>query len=153
MLLVMAVVTSQAVLALAQLNQATAYDHLAENGFPPGILPHSVESYDLEDNGKFTVYLERKCSFSISGGKIPVYYAKKISGVLRNGTMKNLTGVQAKAFKMWWSITGIEVSNEDLVLKSGFTSKTFPAANFEEIPVCDGSPVLSVSSSAAVSSV
>ena len=46
---------------LAHLASATVPEDLEKNGLPVGLLPGSVKSYTLNEDGTFVVYLEKPC--------------------------------------------------------------------------------------------
>jgi hypothetical protein len=62
------------------------YERLEDYGFPVGLLPRSVTGYNLEPNGRFTLYLENKCQVLVEG-KYPMIYNKVITGMLSYGKL------------------------------------------------------------------
>lgn len=128
-------------------DSSSAYDVLESYGFPSGLLPETVASYELDDDGKFTLYLDGSCTVDIPNA-YPVKYASTIKGNIASGSLTNLSGISVKVFFIWWDITAIYVSGENLVFKVGPASATYPILNFSENPVCEGSfgnPVAQVS--------
>eukprot|EP00249_Psilotum_nudum_P005227 c18677_g1_i1 orf=212-691(+) len=121
----------------AELN-VTAHDELSSRGFPMGLLPDTVVSYTLETDGRFKVHLDGSCRFTIPNKNYPASYASSITGVLSYGAIKELDGINVKAFYKWWSITGIHIKNADLVFEVGLVTVNYPAYNFDESPICEG---------------
>lgn len=113
------------------------YEKLETYGFPEGLLPHIVTGYTLEANGKFTLYLESKCSVLIQN-KYPLLYEKVITGMLSYGSLQGLKGISVKALFCWWSITGVAVSgDQNLYFEIGILSASFPFSNFDDPPICE----------------
>lgn len=115
---------------------SSAYDILSSYGFPSGLLPQTVSHYDLDSDGKFTLYLSGSCTVDIPDA-YPVKYAPKITGTISNQTLDDLSGITVKVLFVWWDITGISVSGDDLVFKVGPVSASYAALNFSENPVCE----------------
>ncbi|KAJ7555441.1 hypothetical protein O6H91_05G084700 [Diphasiastrum complanatum] len=118
----------------------TAYELLELNGFPAGLLPHTVVSATFHSNGQFEVHLSGKCSVDVPG-EYPVSYGSRITGVLSKGRLSGLSGITVKAFFVWWSITEIFVTGQDLVFTIGIASASYPASNFNDSPVCGNSMI------------
>ncbi|KAI5082523.1 hypothetical protein GOP47_0002266, partial [Adiantum capillus-veneris] len=117
-------------------NSTTAYEILEENGFPAGLLPSTVSSYELdEDDGAFTLYLESACTVNIPN-LYPIKYKSTIAGSITSGKISSLSGITVKVFFIWWSISSITVSDENLVFKVGPASASYAITNFDENPVC-----------------
>lgn len=119
-------------------DSSSAYEVLESYGFPAGLLPETVTGYDLDDNGKFTLYLDGSCTVDIPNA-YPVKYASTIKGTIAYGSLTNLSGISVKVFFIWWDLTAISVSGENLVFKVGPASASYPILNFSENPVCEGS--------------
>ncbi|XP_019152161.1 PREDICTED: uncharacterized protein LOC109148862 [Ipomoea nil] len=111
------------------------HDVLAQYGLPKGLLPDVVKSYDLADDGSFTVDLSTTCYVQFSN---LVYYDKTITGKLSEGKIYDITGIQVKKAFIWLSVTGIDVRADsgELVFHVGFLSETLPASQFETIQSC-----------------
>lgn len=113
------------------------YERLETYGFPEGLLPHTVTSYTLESNGKFTLHLESKCPVLVQD-KFPLIYEKEITGTLSYGRLQHLKGISVKAFYYWFSITGIVAKDDrSLYFEIGVLSTSFPFSNFDDPPVCE----------------
>nr|GMD61836.1 DUF538 domain-containing protein [Ipomoea batatas] len=82
------------------------HDVLAQYGLPKGLLPDVVESYDIADDGSFTVDLSTTCYVQFSN---LVYYDKTITGKLSSGKIYDITGIQVKKAFIWLSVTGIDI--------------------------------------------
>ncbi|GLJ05643.1 hypothetical protein SUGI_0022110 [Cryptomeria japonica] len=79
---------------------------LAKFGLPIGLLPDSVKSYSLADDGEFRVDLEKPCYVQFN---YLVYYDNKITGKLTYGKISDLDGIEVRKFFIWVNIKGIEV--------------------------------------------
>ncbi|KAL3517425.1 hypothetical protein ACH5RR_020014 [Cinchona calisaya] len=121
--------------AISDDSTPTVYDVLQEYGFPVGILPKGVTSYELDrSTGKFTVYLNETCSFSIEGYKLR--YKTKITGVISDGSIKDLSGVQVKVLFFWLNIGEVTVDGDELDFSVGIASADFDVDSFSESPQC-----------------
>ncbi|KAL4560983.1 hypothetical protein LXL04_033141 [Taraxacum kok-saghyz] len=84
------------------------HDILPEYGLPQGILPNAVDSYVLSPtDGAFTVQLKRPCYVKFEDQT--VYYSKNIQGKLTYGSVSDVSGIQAKQFFLWLSVTGMDM--------------------------------------------
>ncbi|KAG6535108.1 uncharacterized protein LOC122014615 [Zingiber officinale] len=112
-----------------------AHDLLPEYGLPKGLLPDSVVSNSLSENGDFVVELEAPCYVKFS---YLVYYEKTIRGKLSYGAISDISGIQAKQLFFWVSLTGIEAHPADgtIEFKVGFLSQTLSASEFDRIRQC-----------------
>lgn len=112
-----------------------AHDLLQVYGLPKGLLPDSVSSNSLSENGEFVVELEAPCYIQFS---YLVYYEKTIRGKLSYGAISDLSGIQAKQFFFWVSLTGIEAHPTDgtIEFQVGFLSHTLSASEFDYIRQC-----------------
>ncbi|KAH7286686.1 hypothetical protein KP509_32G018200 [Ceratopteris richardii] len=118
---------------------------LSQNGLPVGLLPSSVESYTLSDDGQFSVTLSKACYAHFD---YDVYYAKTITGKLSYGAISSVTGVQAKEAFLWLSVTGIHIdesSSSSIYFEVGPFSRGLPIAQFETAPVCKAKAVADLS--------
>ncbi|GFP92489.1 hypothetical protein PHJA_001393100 [Phtheirospermum japonicum] len=77
----------------------TVYDILPRYGLPSGLLPDSVTSYTLTEDGEFTVTLEKPCYIQFD---YLVYYDQKISGKLSIGSISDLKGIQVQRLYFFW---------------------------------------------------
>ena len=109
---------------------------LQQNGLPIGVLPSSVDSYDLYADGSFTVSLDTPCYVNFD---YEVYYAQIITGKLSYGTISDLSGIQAKQALLWFTVTAIRVDipvSGYIYFNVGPISKKLPISQFEDIPTC-----------------
>lgn len=91
-------------------------------GFPGSLLPDCMEADEYDERtGKFTVRLAREVTIDVDG--IPVWYDKVVSGVIKNGSITQMSGVKAKK-GFWLGLGSIEVEGGHLVFKvAGFSKK------------------------------
>ncbi|KAL2613290.1 hypothetical protein R1flu_024982 [Riccia fluitans] len=120
--------------AVAIADSASVAEILEKNGLPPGLLPKSVKQYSLENDGEFTVELDKACYAKI--GDDNVYYAEKITGDLSPKKIKNLVGIQAKEGWFWVSVTGIVANSKTITFQVGPLSKNLDIDVFASPPVC-----------------
>ncbi|XP_042455316.1 uncharacterized protein LOC122039987 [Zingiber officinale] len=113
----------------------SAYDMLEKFDFPKGILPEGVPSYELKDDGSFTVFLASNCEFKVDGGYL-LKYDSKITGKVDARALTDVKGVSVKVLFAWFSIGSVARSDAALNFYVGPLSATFPVANFEECPRC-----------------
>ncbi|KAF5196861.1 pectinesterase (Protein of unknown function, DUF538) [Thalictrum thalictroides] len=114
----------------------TAYELLEGYGFPRGLLPKGVLGFDLDKStGKFSVYLNGSCSFSLEGS-YQLKYKSTIKGSISDGKLQNLQGVSVKVLLFWVNIVEILRFGNDLEFSVGIASASFPIDNFEECPQC-----------------
>uniref|UniRef100_A0A6N2LWK4 DUF538 domain-containing protein n=1 Tax=Salix viminalis TaxID=40686 RepID=A0A6N2LWK4_SALVM len=81
------------------------FEILQKFGLPSGLLPNTVKSYSLSDDGSFTVYLEKECHVEFD---CLVNYEKKITGKLGYGSITNLKGIQVQKFFLWLDVDEIK---------------------------------------------
>jgi hypothetical protein len=121
-------------------SNSTAYEVLESYGFPSGLLPDTVTSYDLdEDDGSFTVSLESSCTVKIPSSSYTIKYSATITGTLEYERLSNLSGVKVKVLFIWWPISSIAVSGSSLVFSVSIASASYDISNFSESPVCSSS--------------
>lgn len=113
----------------------SVYDVLQSYGFPAGLLPQSVTSYQLDPStGKFSVSLEGSCSFSVSGYDLK--YQSTITGTIAPNRITDLSGIQVKILFFWINIIEVTSNGDQLELSVGIASANFPVDNFLECPQC-----------------
>ncbi|KAL3531487.1 hypothetical protein ACH5RR_010809 [Cinchona calisaya] len=113
----------------------TVYEVLREYGFPVGLLPKGVTSYELDrSTGKFMVYLNKTCSFTIDGYKLN--YKTKVTGVISKQRLKDLSGVQVQVLFLWLNIGEVTLDGDELDFSVGIISAGFPVDNLDESPQC-----------------
>ncbi|KAI4326457.1 hypothetical protein MLD38_031770 [Melastoma candidum] len=115
---------------------ATAYEVLESNNFPEGILPKGVTGYDLDPStGKFSLYLNSSCSFSLEGS-YQLRYKPIVTGVVSRNRLTNLGGVSVKVLFLWLNIVEVERVDDELEFSVGIASAGFSIDNFFESPQC-----------------
>ncbi|KAI3449464.1 hypothetical protein Pfo_006129 [Paulownia fortunei] len=113
----------------------TVYEVLESYGFPVGLLPKGVTSYELNSaTGKFSVYLNSSCSFTIDGYDLK--YKTTITGTISTDKIKNLNGIQVKVLLFWVNIIEVTKDGDELELSVGIASADFGVDNFYESPQC-----------------
>lgn len=121
--------------AVGESSSLTAYEILQGYDFPVGLLPKGVKSYEFDEStGKFTVYYEKFCSFTIDGYNLG--YKSRITGVIRKDRLSNLNGVQVKILFIWVNIGEVTRDGDQLEFSVGIVSAEFPVDNFYESPQC-----------------
>ncbi|CAN6439316.1 unnamed protein product [Victoria cruziana] len=127
-------------LSLSVISSSTSpsvHDLLPEYGLPKGLLPDAVKSYSLEEDGSFEIELEKPCYVHFER---LAYYEKKITGKISYGTISNISGIQAKKFFIWVSVTGMRVDPPDYIeFEVGPLSEKLSITQFQEIPTCKSS--------------
>lgn len=114
----------------------SAYDILRSYNFPPGLLPKGATGYDLDPaTGKFTVYFDGTCSFSLQGS-YDIRYKSQVSGRISDGKLTDLKGISVKILFLWINIVEVERNNDELEFSVGILSASFTIDNFEVIPQC-----------------
>ncbi|RZR81519.1 hypothetical protein BHM03_00007764 [Ensete ventricosum] len=111
------------------------HDALQDFGLPKGLLPDSVSSFSLAENGEFVVELRASCYVQFTD---LVYYEKTIRGKISHGTISDLSGIEARKFFIWVPISAIEAHPADgtIEFKVGFLSELHPETQFESVPHC-----------------
>ncbi|KAL2556647.1 hypothetical protein Fot_01386 [Forsythia ovata] len=113
----------------------TVYEVLAEYDFPVGLLPKGVKSYELNSTtGKFKVYLNKTCSFTIAGYNLK--YKSEITGTISTDKIKDLKGIQVKVLFFWLNIVEVTRDGDELEFSVGIASADFPLDSFYESPEC-----------------
>ncbi|KAK4418119.1 hypothetical protein Salat_2224600 [Sesamum alatum] len=113
----------------------TVYEALQSYGFPVGLLPAGVTKYKVDTaTGKFSVYLNKTCSFTIHGYDLK--YKTTITGTISANKIKNLSGIQVKVLLFWVNIIEVTKEGDQLELSVGIASADFPVDNFYESPQC-----------------
>ncbi|RZS29315.1 hypothetical protein BHM03_00063032 [Ensete ventricosum] len=120
-------------------NGTTIYDLLPQYGLPPGIFPDTAKSFSVASNGRFVVDLYRPCYVDF---EYLVYYASRVSGVLRYGAIDNLEGVQVRRFLVWFDVGGIMAdlpSSDFLYFQVGWITRKLHIDQFQTVHSCRGS--------------
>ncbi|CAL1373174.1 unnamed protein product [Linum trigynum] len=114
----------------------SVYEVLPKYGLPSGLLPDSVVSYTLDDDGNFAVSLAKPCYIQFD---YLVYYAEKITGKLSYGSITNLEGIQVQKFFIWLDVDEIKVDlppADSIYFHVGFINKKLDVDQFETVHSC-----------------
>ncbi len=99
-------------------------DRMKGFGFPGSLLPECMVADDYDEaTGRFTVTLAREVTIDVDG--IPVWYDKTVSGVIKNGSLTQMSGVKVKK-GFWLGLGSIEVDDGHLNFKVAGFSKRVP---------------------------
>lgn len=116
-------------------NELTVYEALEEYDFPVGILPKGALSYELDEStGKFSVYLNSSCTFSIDSYELK--YKSTITGVITKDKISSLSGIKVKVLFLWLSIVTVVRDDDEIEFSVGIGSADFAVSNFIESPTC-----------------
>ncbi|XP_015063191.1 uncharacterized protein LOC107008598 isoform X2 [Solanum pennellii] len=118
------------------LPNTTVYEILTKFNLPPGLLPSSVKSYSLSDDGTFEVLLDKPCYVEF---EYLVYYDEKVTGKLSLGSITDLEGIQVKRFLLWLNVNEIRVdlpSSGSIYFQVGFINKKLDINQFETPRSC-----------------
>lgn len=119
-----------------QRQSRTAYEILKDYDFPVGLLPQGVTGYDLNiTTGKFVVYFDHTCSFSLQRS-YHLKYKPIIRGYVSNGKLSRLEGIYARLFLVWKEIVEIVRNGDELVFSVGPLSSVSPIHHFDQSPQC-----------------
>lgn len=122
----------------------TVYEILARFGLPSGLLPDSVVSYSLSDDGQFEVYLANPCYIQFD---YLVYYDQKITGKLNIGSITNLNGIQVQRFFfLWFDVDEIKVDlppSGSIYFTVGIINKELSVDQFLNVRSCKDNAVTS----------
>ncbi|XP_050235564.1 uncharacterized protein LOC126685683 [Mercurialis annua] len=114
----------------------SAYEALAGYGFPIGILPKGVVSYELDrTTGSFRANFNGSCSFALEGS-YQLKYKSTITGYVSDRKLTQLRGVSVKVLFLWLNIVEVSRSGDNLYFSVGITSASFPLDNFYVCPQC-----------------
>ncbi|KAF8075547.1 hypothetical protein N665_1087s0016 [Sinapis alba] len=123
-------------LLAAESDSPTAYSLLQSYNFPVGILPKGVVAYDLDTStGKFHVYFNGSCSFSLIGS-YQLNYKSTISGYISENKLTKLSGIKVKVLFLWLNIVEVVRNGDEMAFSVGITSANFEIEEFLESPQC-----------------
>ncbi|KAL2487849.1 hypothetical protein Fot_41141 [Forsythia ovata] len=123
-------------------SELTVYEILPEYGLPSGLLPDSVTSFTLSENGEFEVNLENPCYIKFD---YLVYYEKKITGKLKIGSITHLKGIQVKRFLFWFDVDEISVDlppSDSIYFTVGIINKKLDVDQFRTVRSCKADALL-----------
>ncbi|XP_072988227.1 uncharacterized protein [Typha latifolia] len=122
--------------AAAPSNGTTIYDLLPQYGLPPGLLPDTVTSFSLSEDGSFTVDLAGPCYIEFD---YLVYYAPQITGVVKYGGIEGLKGIQVRRFLIWFDVDAIKVDlppSDYIYFEVGWIIRKLQVDQFETVHSC-----------------
>lgn len=114
----------------------TVYEILPKFDLPSGLLPNTVKSYELSDDGSFVVVLEKPCYIQFD---YLVYYDEEISGKLSYGSISNLKGIQVQKFFLWLNVDEIKVDlppSDSIYFQVGWINKKLDVDQFKTVHSC-----------------
>ncbi|KAL7199236.1 hypothetical protein ACSBR2_021508 [Camellia fascicularis] len=114
----------------------TVYEILPKFGLPSGLLPDTVKSYSLDDDGNFVVDLDKPCYIQFD---YLVYYEKRITGVLKYGSITHLKGIQVQKLLLWFDVDEIKVDlppSDSIYFSVGFINKKLDIDQFKTVHSC-----------------
>lgn len=112
-------------------DSTTIYDILRSHGLPMGLLPKGITQFDVDDDGKFQVFLDQACNAKFES---QLHYDRNVSGVLSYGQIGALSGVSAQELFLWFPVKGIRVdvpSSGLIYFDVGVVYKQFSLSLFE----------------------
>ncbi|OMO80978.1 hypothetical protein CCACVL1_12681 [Corchorus capsularis] len=116
--------------------EPTVWEILPKFGLPSGLLPSTVTSYILQDDGRFIVNLEGTCYVQFD---YLVYYEKTITGKLGYGSITDLKGIQVQRFLFWFDVDEITVDlppSNNIYFQVGFINKKLNVDQFMTVHSC-----------------
>ncbi|KAL5976723.1 hypothetical protein ACLOJK_021056 [Asimina triloba] len=112
------------------------YDALRLSGLPAGLLPDSVVSYSVSNDGSFVVQLQKPCYIEF---EYLVYYERRITGNIHYGSISNLKGIQVRRFLLWFDVDEIRVDlppSDYIYFEVGWITKKLKIAQFQKVRSC-----------------
>lgn len=117
---------------------ATLAELLPLYGLPPGIFPSTVTSFSLATNGSLVVDLAGPCYIHF---EYLTYFEPRVTGVLRYGSLTDLSGVQVRRFLVWFNVIRVKVDLPPppryVYLDIGWITRKLPAADFQSLHACE----------------
>lgn len=123
-------------LILRSVEVADVHDLLAKYGFPKGVLPGNVKSYNVSDKGVLRVQLQKACTVSSLG----IRYHVNIRARLAYGSLTRVNGIRGKTeHGFWLTVVAIKVNetSHTVGFSIGGLFKDFPANELDVAPACD----------------
>ncbi|KAL6637103.1 hypothetical protein ACP70R_024675 [Stipagrostis hirtigluma subsp. patula] len=119
---------------------ATLADLLPLYGLPPGVFPSTVTAFSLADNGSLVVDLAGPCYVHF---EYLTYFAPRVTGVLRYGSLSDLSGIQVRRFLVWFNVVRVKVDLPPppryVYIDIGLITRKLPAADFQSLHSCEDS--------------
>uniref|UniRef100_A0A0D3G4M6 Uncharacterized protein n=1 Tax=Oryza barthii TaxID=65489 RepID=A0A0D3G4M6_9ORYZ len=133
---------------------ATLSEILPRYGLPPGVFPTSVTAFTLAANGSLAVDLQGPC---YAHYEYLTYFEARVVGLLRYGSLTNLSGVKVHRFLVWFDVIRVKVDlplpPHYVYLDIGWITRKLPADEFESPHKCDDSKKCRLSSALATAAV
>ncbi|MQL94149.1 hypothetical protein Taro_026803 [Colocasia esculenta] len=117
---------------------ATVYELLPKYGLPEGLLPDAVASYSLDEDGRFVVELARPSCY-VQFDSYLVYYAQRITGTLKIGSIRDLEGIQVRRFFIWLDVDEIKVDlppSDSIYFQVGWITRRLAVDEFHQVHSC-----------------
>ncbi|XP_044483459.1 uncharacterized protein LOC123209454 isoform X2 [Mangifera indica] len=117
-------------------DRPTVYELLPKYGLPSGLLPATVASYTLNDDGSFVLELSSTCYIQFD---YLVYYDKTITGKLSYGGITDLNGIQVQRFLFWFDVDEIKVDvppSDSIYFQVGLINKKLDVDQFKTVHPC-----------------
>ncbi|KAI3434222.1 uncharacterized protein J3R85_006676 [Psidium guajava] len=114
----------------------TVHELLPKFGLPSGLLPDSVRSYNLSDDGRFSVVLDKPCYVQFD---YLVYYDRQVTGKLSYGSITDLEGIQVQRFLFWLDVDEIRVDlppSDSIYFQVGIINKKLDVDQFKTVRSC-----------------
>ncbi|BAS92865.1 uncharacterized protein [Oryza sativa Japonica Group] len=133
---------------------ATLSEILLRYGLPPGVFPTSITAFTLAANGSLAVDLQGPC---YSHYEYLTYFEARVVGLLRYGSLTDLSGVKVRRFLVWFDVIRVKVDLPPpphyVYLDIGWITRKLPADEFESPHKCDDSKKCRLSSALATAAV
>ncbi|KAL6641558.1 hypothetical protein ACP70R_019739 [Stipagrostis hirtigluma subsp. patula] len=139
-LLVVVVIVASILHASSTVDATTAYDVLAQNNLPRGLLPQGVQSYTLGAGGAFEVTLPGECNFAvtIAGKQYQFRYDRKVGGIIKSGSIHGVFGVRMQVAFAWLGFNQVDLAAGDqLAIQVERFTRSFPVSAFSASPRCN----------------
>ncbi|XP_073040353.1 uncharacterized protein [Primulina eburnea] len=118
--------------------EPTVYEILLQHGLPGGLLPDSVTSYSLAEDGSFEVTLKKPCYVKF---EYLFYFEEKITGNLSLGSLKDLDGIQVQRFVfLWFDVDEISVDlppSDSIYITFSFFTLELDVNQFLNVRSCE----------------
>jgi len=108
---------------------AAVREQMVAFGFPGTLMPACMVDGAIDErSGRFRVELAREVMLEIAG--FPVRYATRITGVIQNGALTQMSGVKIKK-GLWLGLSSIHASGDHLTFTVGALSKNIPRSEWD----------------------
>ncbi len=107
----------------------TSRKNLTDHGLPTGLLPDNVTAVQFDPaTGVFDLSLTREVRATFGGYK--VRYRSRVTGILTQGKIQKLKGVQAKK-GLWLPVSGMVRTATRIAFQIGPVTKKLPVSEFQ----------------------